>query len=500
MKTMQRQLSLLAACLTAIGMLAAILLGLGWSRAAMAAPIQDDARGRWTDTFTDALGLTTTVNVIVNAAQGRLELEPPTVISQTDWIGGAGLLTATAALTNRYSSGLRVNPLDTGNLSLGFTAPISDKTTGLDQDGYPDLVFGNFVGGPLGDLNVDSYLYYGGASGFTETNRASFPISRAAANAIADLNNDGLLDIVFARANPTGPSYIYWGSSNGYSDSSRTELESLAATCATAVDLDRDGYLDIVLCNFFDGSFNMSVNSYIYWGSAEGYTVTNRAELPTAGAMSSFAADFNNDGYLDLSFSNYLSNTAYSTNSYIYWGRAEGYTVTNRSELPTVGAHRHSVADLNHDGYLDIVFSNRRTEGADNGVTTTYAISSYVYWGSSTGFSVTNRLELPTVGSYGNSLADLNGDGWPEIIFSNHYDGITHSINSYIYWNSSGTFSPTIRTELPTLGAAGNCVDDLNLDGYPDIVFANRRLGNDHDIPSYIYWGSSDGYTITNRW
>jgi len=103
-------------------------------------------------------------------------------------------------------------------------------------------------------------------------------------------------------------------------------------------------------------------------------------------------------------------------------------------------------------------------------VTTTYALNSYVYWGSSTGFSVSNRLELPTLGSYGNSVADLNGDGWPEIVFSSHYNGITHAINSMIYWNTSGTFTISDRTELPTLGATSNCIGDLNLDGYPDLV------------------------------
>ncbi|MFQ6101258.1 MAG: FG-GAP repeat domain-containing protein [Anaerolineae bacterium] len=508
----RRVWSVLATPLVAFLMLVAILAGLGSMREATAAPIQDDGRGWWTDTFTDALGLDQAVNVVVDTGQARLELEPPVVLSQTDWSGGSGLLTTTDTSTSRYAVGARVNPLFAGDLFLGFTLPVSDDMVSFEQDGYPDLVLSNYYSGTIGsggDYADESYLYYGSASGFTDTNRAELPARSASGNAIADLNNDGFLDIAVARGNTAdtlnGPAYIYWGSSDGYAESNRTELSSYVSTCSIASDLDQDGYLDIVICNFMDSSFNLTTDSYIYWGSSSGYTDTNRTDLPTIGAVAAYAADFDKDGRLDLMFSNYrngnseLLTTTFAISSYLYWGRGTGYTVTNRTDLPTVGAYGDSAADLNLDGYLDIVISNRRTGGSE-AVTSTHEINSYVYWGSSAGFTETNRLELPTVGSYGNSVADLNGDGYPEIVFSNHYNGITYALNSYIYWNNAGTFTIANRSELPTTGATGNCVGDLDLDGYLDIVFSSRRSGDDHNVPSYIYWGSSSvEYTTTNR-
>jgi len=42
-------------------------------------------------------------------------------------------------------------------------------------------------------------------------------------------------------------------------------------------DLDNDGYLDIVLSNNRAG-----VGTYIYWGGKNGYSIDERTELPTS--------------------------------------------------------------------------------------------------------------------------------------------------------------------------------------------------------------------------
>ncbi len=45
---------------------------------------------------------------------------------------------------------------------------------------------------------------------------------------------------------------------------------------------------------------------------------------------------------------------------------------------------------------------------------------------------------------------DLNGDGWMDIVFSNRHDGSSENIHSYIYWGAEDGFSPANRTALPT--------------------------------------------------
>ncbi|MFQ6073277.1 MAG: FG-GAP repeat domain-containing protein, partial [Methanosarcinales archaeon] len=190
-----------------------------------------------------------------------------------------------------------------------------------------------------------------------------------------------------------------------------------------ALDLNKDGYSDLVFSNAYNGA-TRNINSYIYWGSASGYSSGNKTELPTHRAHGKSIADLNNDGYLDIVFSNLQNDATYNLNSYIYWGSESGFSSGNKTELPTIGAHGNSIADLNNDGYLDIVFSNSYNDATPN-------INSYIYWGSSSGYSSGNKTELPTHGARGNSIADLNNDGYLDIVFSNYHNDATTNINSY---------------------------------------------------------------------
>lgn|GEM_PF-4465443 len=72
--------------------------------------------------------------------------------------------------------------------------------------------------------------------------------------------------------------------------------------------------------------------------------------------------------------------------------------------------------------------------------------------GSSSGYSAENRLELPTIGSIENAIADLNGDGKLDIIFSSDASG--EGTESIIYWGDENN-SYTQKTNLDTNNAWG---------------------------------------------
>ncbi len=378
----------------------------------------------------------------------------------------------------------------------------------LNGDGHLDLAFGNHFNGVTSKIN--SYIYWSSASGFSASNRTDLPTIGAAGTSSADLNGDGHLDLVFSNSmhtklmtntyvyhNYSVNSYVYWGTSTGYMPSNKTELPTLGSTAHSVADLNRDGYLDIVFTNGFNGSSG-KINSYIYWGSSSGFSASNRAELPTLGTEGlthvprNAIADVNGDGYLDLVFSGHTDGSTYKVNSYVYLGSATGYSKGKRVELPTMGAAGCSVADLNGDGQMDIVFSNH-TDGGSN------KLDSYVYWGSATGLSASNRTALPTIGAAGNSVADLDGDGKLDIVFSNHREGKTKKLNSYVYWGSASGFSTAKRLQLPTTGATGNVVADLNADGKLDIVFANQDDGSSWAPASVVYWGAAAGFSASNK-
>jgi hypothetical protein len=64
--------------------------------------------------------------------------------------------------------------------------------------------------------------------------------------------------------------------------------------------------------------------------------------LPTVGAAGNFVADFNLDGYLDILFgsSDYEQHAMNPFPSYLYLGSADGYSADNRLELE---ARKHSL-------------------------------------------------------------------------------------------------------------------------------------------------------------
>jgi hypothetical protein len=254
------------------------------------------------------------------------------------------------------------------------------------------------------------------------------------------------------------------------------------------LDVNGDGYMDIIFSNYKNDS-TRNINSYIYWGNASGFGNNNKTGLATHGTMGNSIVDLNNDGYLDIVFSHNHNDSTHNINSYIYWGSSTGFSNQGKTELATRGARGNSIADLNNDGYLDIVFSNHNNDSTRN-------INSYIYWGSAPGFSDTDKTELSTRGAAGNSIADLNNDGYLDIVFSNYHNDSTRNINSYIYWGSASGFSNEDKTELATQGAVGNFIADFNGDGYLDIVFSNYHNDSTCNINSFIYWGSAAGFSI----
>ena len=363
----------------------------------------------------------------------------------------------------------------------------------LNGDGTLDLAFANLTDGTTYKQN--SYIYWGAKGKYSNSDRGLLPTFGARDISSADLDADGYPDLVVSNADEGGAtpisSAIFWGSAAGYSAVRRDLIPSLEARGNQVVDLDQDGYLDIVVANSRSAGV-YEVPSYVYWGSAIGYSASKRLDLPTVGAQDVAIGDLNSDGFLDLVFANYRDSKSSKINSYIYWGSKGGFSSTLVDALPTVGAVSCSVADLNSDGWLDVMFVNHNDDK-------NYHINSYIYWGSKGGFSTISRATLPGVGARHSAVADLNNDGRLDVVLSNYHDGTTYQLNSFVYWGSATGYSTKQRTSLPTLGAHGAAAVDLNGDGYRDLVFANQRSGTNHNQSSYIYWGAKGGFSTSNR-
>jgi hypothetical protein len=289
-----------------------------------------------------------------------------------------------------------------------------------------------------------------------------------------DLNSDGKIEL-FCTDRLGNTVRLYWSSENGYSANNVTLFPSSGGGNCDAADLNNDGYPDFVVNHYFD-------KISIYWGTPNGISPNFYFEIPMIAynRQGVFIADFNKDGYLDMATSQEQV-TGYAT---VFWGSSEGFNVSDRTDLPVYfSVHNIESADLNKDGWLDIIYVEYY--GTGNGYVK-------IFWGSHNGFSGSNYTSL--VGPYGNhglSIADLNDDAYIDIITTGWYGS-----PSYIYWGSSQGYSYTYyQTLTPGPCYGGSSIADLNNDGYLDIVYHRGGYGVAYQR---IYWGSASGYSDGN--
>jgi hypothetical protein len=382
----------------------------------------------------------------------------------------------------------------TNILTVGATDVI---IADLDGDGWEDLVFANGDG-------KESFIYYGTREGFTEETLVKLPTTKAHAVEVGDINNDNALDIVFA--NEEGDlSYAYLNKGGAFASERRIEFETYTAKDVLINDFNLDGFKDIFFTNHqhsLTGNPKMAnrlIDSYLYFGSKNGFSKSNRQSIQTIGAWGANAADLNEDGWIDLLVCNFQEHYSYEVPSFIYWNGPQGFSLTKRTPLYEHGAQGNAIADFNGDGHLDILITSMMGNSRGD------YDPCFLYFGKEGGqYSIESRIELPGREAYEQAFTDLDDDGQVDILLLNRGETIREANELWIYWNEDNTFHPWRITGLPSYAGLGVEVADLDKDGCLDIVISNglsmNQPGEGDPVPgSFIYWGSAQGYTVTER-
>jgi len=378
----------------------------------------------------------------------------------------------------------------------------------LNKDGHVDLILANDHG--MTEV-ADALIYWNGQNGFQslmpellkerpmsqlvfgllDSDRRNFmrlPTFGGGRTIVADLNRDGFPDIVFCNYIHNYPgirsAFVYWGGQDGYKPNRKTELPTNWASGVAAADLNGDGYLDLVLANngternLEDISPPTPSDAFIYWNSALGFDASRRTALKSGPTCDVAIADFNGDGRPDIALA-CIDPEKHGVK--VFSGSDKSYTETRVTEIPTPIPVCLVAGNVHGDSLADLVV-------------TTKGDSALVYSGGPNGLGTAPAIKLPGAEARGACIADLNGDGWPDIALAIASQNYRKSANSLVYLGSKSGFDPERRTELPTLGAEDVAAADLNGDGHPDLVFANSGDDATYDVDSYVYWGSPTGF------
>ena len=158
-----------------------------------------------------------------------------------------------------------------------------------------------------------------------------------------------------------------------------------------------------------------------------------------------------------------------------------------------------ALADFNNDNWLDLVVSDGNDMAQGH-------VRVYLNDGSG---------HLPTTASWESAdiaynghldVADVNGDGWPDVAVS--YLGTSSSLGpiARVYLNNNGVLSSTPDWTANIVGNAfGVDFGDMNNDGRPDLAIATGWSYNSYHYHTYVYlnmvgsYGSSPGWQSADQ-
>lgn len=352
-----------------------------------------------------------------------------------------------------------------------------------DNNGYYDL----FV---AGRQSYGQKLFMGDESGYSIANTITFtdfqPYGGDASGGIdmADLNLDGYAEAIHSGGWYSPWACLYWGTESGPSPLNPTKLPMRTnyGNChetAFVYDIDKDGYLDITICG---GTGTPSQNyTRIFWGNSS-FAYGDFTELPSGiGSQHNLEmADLDHDGWVDIVISNYGTYTA----SIVHFADFREYTIETLDLTPLGGTSNHgtTLADFNKDEWLDIVFT-----GYSN------ISNALIYWGSSDGYDFDSTTLLHPGTCYGGSSSmDLNSDGRLDIIFHRNGGSSTYPVVYYntgiapYFWESDSTMENL--GNIPVNGTGGFTAD-FDFDGTLDIFLNAHQSGNPWGNQSPILWG-----------
>lgn len=358
----------------------------------------------------------------------------------------------------------------------GTDTPVRLAAGDIDNDGRPDLVAG--LGQPTGGLpSYFNRVFFNRSSGnqlkFEHRNFGLAGRDNTQALAIADLDNDGGLDIITGNYSQQSLVFLNGGDYGVWPNKIRTGDIQIYSVAAGDVD-GKDGP-DIV-ASIMDAVDEPPIIVFANDGTGN-YPITRSVGSAGVVARDVVLGDLNGDGKLDIVTATSRERTQESAElyNYVYVNDGTGSFAPNEQAgymirlfgSPSDNTQSLVLGDLNRDGYLDIVAGNHGSNSA-------------VFLNDGSGyFTKTRELTFGPEDAKpsGMALGDIEGDGDLDVVVAYEYR------YSVIFFNNGkGSFDDQQSQEIGLLGikTTGVALGDVDRDGSLDIVIGS--LYNDNHI------------------
>jgi len=256
-------------------------------------------------------------------------------------------------------------------------------------------------------------------------------------------------------------------------------LPDLYLSVSSFADVDNDGDLDLYLAGYSDDVSSVAGGLYIYEGSD--YVLSESSGLPAVFMGSCFWADINGDGFLDIVIMG--EDASYTEITEVYQNNGDGtFTSLNAGLLPAEQGEINFV-DFDGDNDLDIAYTGYNSDDSD--------ITKF-YKNNGTGvFTEAIESNVPGMNWGRMKWADYDNDNDLDFLLSGYNNELDTFYTKIFKNNGDGTFVVS-NANFFQCWLGDTEWGDFNDDGNIDLVISGTG-GDGTERHTYLYKNNGDG-------